>query len=368
MSIPCIDFDVHPMTRNGLKDLQPYLTTGWRQRLAMYSALPPARRPSPVTDTSKGANFARDTWAPDGSRPGSDPIFTAEQLLDAHNVAAAILTPLESLNAAKVTAIDDGIAFERALNDYFVDKWLPADQRYKLAIGVSPHDPLAAAEEIRRLAGVDRVVAVLLPLVDRMMGHRYYYPIYEAALEAGFPIISHIGSGEGDIQGAPTYAGGIAANFFQHRAMWPQVAWSNLISLVLEGTFVRYPDLKVIFAEDGFSWLPFVQWRMDMDWRALRDETPWLEKPPSHYVRKNIRLTTQPIDEPERPEQLLQILDMVHADETLLFSSDYPHWDNEFPERTLRAVPEPLRRRILYENALELMPNLSVPQLTSTAG
>jgi uncharacterized protein len=48
------------------------------------------------------------------------------------------------------------------------------------------------------------------------------------------------------------------------------------------------------------------------------------------------------------------MLDMVHGERTLLFSSDYPHWDFDDPMRTLSLVPEPGRSRIRSGNALEL--------------
>ena len=66
------------------------------------------------------------------------------------------------------------------------------------------------------------------------------------------------------------------------------------------------------------------------------------------------RLSTQPIEETPQYEHLLQILEMMHADQTLLFSSDFPHWDNDDPVVALRRVPEPLKSRIMFENAAEL--------------
>lgn len=362
MIIPCIDFDVHPMTRNGLADVKPFLSRSWRHRIDMYPGLPMARRPSPIADASKGANFASDAWGPDGSRPGSDPQFVREHLLDRQHISYAILAPFEALYLSWISAIDDTSALAQAFNDYFISTWLPVDPRYRLAIGVSAHDPLAAAAEIRRLAKVPGVNAVLLPLIDRLMGHRHYNPIYEAAEEAGLPIISHIGSGEGDIQGAPTFPVATPGNYIQLHTMWPTIAMANVVSLVLEGTFQRFPRLTVVFAESGFSWLPHVMWRMDHNWRSLHDETPWLTELPSHYVRKHIRCTTQPIDEPHRKEHLAAIVEMAYGDETLLFSSDYPHWDNEFPSNALDGLSESVQRRILYQNAVELLPELHIPE------
>ena len=45
---------------------------------------------------------------------------------------------------------------------------------------------------------------------------------------------------------------------------------------------------------------------------------------------------------------------MMSAERTVMFSSDYPHWDNDDPRRILRRVPPPVRARILGETAAEL--------------
>jgi predicted TIM-barrel fold metal-dependent hydrolase len=44
----------------------------------------------------------------------------------------------------------------------------------------------------------------------------------------------------------------------------------------------------------------------------------------------------------------------MHADRTMLFSTDYPHWDTDTPETAYRRLPEPMKQRIFYGNAAEL--------------
>lgn len=368
LEIPYIDADVHPMTRRGVADILPYVSPSWRRRIEIYRSWSPAgRRPSPVADVSTGANFAQDAWSPDGSRPGSDPVHVRSHLLDARNVLNAILLPQETIYLSALAAIDDGIEMFRAYNDYFIAEWLAVDSRYRLALSVSPHDPQAAAAEIKRLQDTPGVVAVLLPLINILMGHRHYYPIYEAAEAAGLPVVIHPGSGGSDFQGGPTCAGGIPANYFQFQTLFSELAMSSVVSLVLEGTFQRFPGLKVVMAEFGFTWVPHVIWRMDREWRSLRVETPWLDRPPSEYMHEHITYTTQPFDEPEPFEQMLEVMDMIKAQDVLLFSSDYPHWDNEFPDNTLNKFPADLQRRIAYENALRVFPRLTRPAGLPTA-
>ena len=94
-------------------------------------------------------------------------------------------------------------------------------------------------------------------------------------------------------------------------------------------------------------------WRLDADWKGLRTKYPWIKKLPSQYVRESIRFGSQPINEPERPEDHATFLEWLHADELLVFASDYPHWDWDEPSKTFAGLAEPLRRRIFYQTALE---------------
>jgi len=50
-------------------------------------------------------------------------------------------------------------------------------------------------------------------------------------------------------------------------------------------------------------------------------------------VLDHIRFTTQPFVEPKRKEHVQAICEIVQAEKTLLFSSDYPHWDFDNPLR-----------------------------------
>jgi predicted TIM-barrel fold metal-dependent hydrolase len=129
-----------------------------------------------------------------------------------------------------------------------------------------------------------------------------------------------------------------------------------VISLVAEGVFEAFPTLKVVSVENGFGWIPSLTWRLDSAWSLLKDEIPHLKRLPSEYVREHVYLTTQPVEEPHRPEYFLQMLehygDMVTH---ILFASDYPHWDSDNPDMALPPqVPKRVQDLIHYENAARL--------------
>lgn len=130
---------------------------------------------------------------------------------------------------------------------------------------------------------------------------------------------------------------------------------AHAASMVLEGTFEKFPGLKVLLTEGGYGWVPHLMWRMDKNFKALRGTVPWLKEMPSAYLLRHVRLTTQPVEEPGDPRHAIALMEMIDANRTLCFSSDFPHWDFDDPFRAFpSSLPEETKQRILWRNAVEL--------------
>jgi hypothetical protein len=99
--------------------------------------------------------------------------------------------------------------------------------------------------------------------------------------------------------------------------------------------------------ESGLAWLPPLAWRLDRNWRILKQETPHLTLSPSEYIHRNIWLTTQPIEEPEPRTDLLDTLGWIGWDR-LLFATDYPHWDFDDPTHVLPVKTTEEERRAFF--------------------
>ena len=94
--------------------------------------------------------------------------------------------------------------------------------------------------------------------------------------------------------------------------------------------------------------------RLDRLYPAFKAEVPYLKLRPSEYLLRNCYFSTQPIEEPDNHQHLLQMLRMMHAEKTVVFASDYPHWDFDNPLMAFNFFPADLKRRIFVENAVEL--------------
>jgi predicted TIM-barrel fold metal-dependent hydrolase len=131
-----------------------------------------------------------------------------------------------------------------------------------------------------------------------------------------------------------------------------QVFQTQILSMVIEGLFDRFPRLRMALVEGGWTWAPSLMWRIDKEWKGLRREVPWNTDPPSTYVRERMRFTLQPMDAPPRADHLLKIIEQLGSDELLMFSTDYPHWHFDTPAEAIPAgLPPSLRRKILRDNA-----------------
>lgn len=363
LELATVDCDVHPHLKDGLRSLSPYLTDAWRRRMLGSASEQSWAKDVYASQFTLPKNdmyinpvgaMRRDSFPEDGSVPGSDPDLMARQLLDAHQIDRAVLLGGNVLGLGALADADAAAAVASAFNEWLDEQWLQTDRRFRGALVVAPQDAEQAAAEIDRMADRAGIVQVFLPLMNVLMGDRHYYPIFEAAERHGLPVGVHPNSVDAIYQRAPTIAGGIPTYYVEWHTCLNQVFQSNVISLVCHGVFERFPKLKIVIAEGGFAWLPEVMWRLDKDWEALRDEVPWVKRRPSEYILDHVRLTTQPFIEPDSTEHVRAMLDMVHADRTLLFSSDYPHWDFDNPLRCLHALPADTRARVRAQTAIEL--------------
>jgi predicted TIM-barrel fold metal-dependent hydrolase len=321
------------------------MPASWRERLETFGSRGPREGHYMIAQRPFAAR--RDAWPKQGA-PGSDLDLMREQLLDRYGLRYALLGTVQHIEAGSLPR-DLSVAMTTAINDWTRAEFLEKDQRLLSSIHIPYEYPDAAVAEIGRLAGHPQFVSALINgRTEKPLGNPKYWSIYEAAEAHDLPIGVHVaGTGANLITGV-----GIPASYLANHAAHVQDMQSHLISLVYEGVFERFPRLRVVLIEGGFSWVGPLKWRLDRSWELLRDEVPHLRRRPSEYVHDHFWFTTQPIEEPTYSRQLAQVIRTGELEDRLMFSTDYPHWDFDAPDAVLAMlVDEDVKRKIRYENA-----------------
>ena len=343
-----IDCDLHPALP-GCMALLPYLDEHWRDEILSRGlddldlALWP--RGAPLT--------ARPDWRPAEGLAGGSVELARTQALEPFGTGIGILNPL--FGAPALHNVDMAAALCRATNDWVAKEWLDREPRLRAGILVPMEDPALAVQEIERRAADRRFVQVLLlGASETLLGRRTHWPIYQAAEAHGLPVALQVTSGTRyapSANGWPTY-------LIEDHVNFAQTFQSQLLSMIAEGVFTKFPKLKVVLLNAGIGWVPSFLWRGTKEWRALRREVPWVDRSPAEIFREHVRISCQPTDAPEDPAEFATLLEMIGSDEVVLFSTDWPHWRFDGTDALPPNLPARLRERVLRGNALDTYPRL----------
>ena len=256
--------------------------------------------PPEIYPRVRNSGFRLDSW-PAGGFPGSDLQMVRDQLLDELDIDHGVLIPLQG-HAWGPEEPEFAAELCRALNDWFTEAWLDAEPRLRASIAVPLESPDLAAAEIRRWAGDRRFVQVLLATGGESgFGRRRYWPIYEAAAEAGLPVAAHTG-------GLEQHRGAGWPSFYLEEHVWNGNMMGALVtSMLCEGVFTEFGRCSWCASRAGWRGRPPL-WALDDAWALLREDVPHLDRPPSEELREHLWFTTQPIEEPADPADLDTVL------------------------------------------------------------
>ena len=348
MTVGGIDCDVHPAVP-GIAALLPYMDPYWREQVTL--------RGTDGLDLSSYPIHAPDGCRPDwrvpGGKPGVSLVNLRRHALDGFGSRIAICNVL--YGAPAVFNRHFATVLARATNDWLAAEWLDREPRLRGSIVVAPQDPEAAVAEIERLASDSRFVQVLLLASgDMPLGHPSYWPIYRAAERHRLTIGVHAGSAYRH----PLTGNGWPSYHLEDVVTRTHAFQGQLLNLVHEGVFTKFPDLTFVMIEAGFTWLPAFLWRANKTWRGVRMEVPWVDRPPADLIRERVRFTLQPGDAPPDPASMSRVLDQLGSEDMLLFSTDYPHWQFDGDDPFPAGFDAARRRRVLLDNPLATYPSL----------
>ena len=137
----------------------------------------------------------------------------------------------------------------------------------KASVVVPYEDGEVSRAEIRKRAGDRRFAQVLFAEPHQRAARQAsrYWPIYEAAVEAGLP------DRHPRLRlpaAAPMSSTGWPSFYIEEMTEHAASLQASVTSLIMEGVFERFPELKIVLIEAGFGWLPALGWRLDKQLEA----------------------------------------------------------------------------------------------------
>lgn len=234
-----------------------------------------------------------------------------------------------------------------AYNRWFTEKILPEDPRIKAMIGLPFENPDACVQTIRQYADNPDVIGFLVTSQRHAGVHRNeYMKVYAELEDRGMPIGFHAGPSWGD-----TMTTTMNRFISVHAMSFVTCNMTHLTNWIINGIPERFPNLKTIWIESGLAWVPFMMQRLDHEYLMRQSDAPLLTKLPSDYMR-DMYYTSQPMEITDLGllEGTFRVMD---AERSLMYSSDWPHWDFDVPGRMFQLpfVSDQARRNILGETA-----------------
>ena len=348
IAVRCVDSDVHPVPRRG--ELVDYIPEPWRSKYfrshrvgeqIFYDA----------PDYAHSYAMRVDSFPADGEFACSDPDLALKQLIMEAGSDIAILEPIHGeMRIPEATA-----AFCTATNLWLANHWLDAHnnwhERWRGSICVAIEDPASAVAEIEAWAGHPYMSQILIKAEPRpSWGDPCYDPVWAAATKHDLVISCHLARGQFETLPIPPV--GFPSYNHDFMCSYSLLAANQVMSLIFDGVFDRFPTLRIVFIEHAFTWILPLMWRMDALYEARKS---WLDikRKPSEYVKEHIKFTTQPLDYPEDKTELMRAFEWMECEKILLYSSDYPHWTFDDPRWLVKHLPEHAREAVMFRNGIQ---------------
>ena len=216
----------------------------------------------------------------------------------------------------------------KAYNDWMIDEWCAGNGKGRLIpLTLIPlWDPIEAAEEVHRCASKGSFAVAFsenpyhLGLPSIHDKNHFWDPFFSACQETETVVCMHIGSSSKMSSTSPDAPFSVSSTITFANAM------GSMCDYILSGIFVRFPKLKIAYAEGQVGWMPYVVERMDKIWEERGDASFGIDlpDPPSSYIPNHIWGCI--FDD----EIGLKNRDIIGMNQ-ICFEVDFPHADTTFP-------------------------------------
>jgi hypothetical protein len=231
--------------------------------------------------------------------------------------------PTSGLGIGRAREPNYNAALCRAYND-FISDYCKASPRLKAVANLPVNNPAEAVKELNRAVTKLGLCGGMLAAQahNKNLGSPEFYPLYEEAQRLNTPVAVHAFGG--DEAGTEIFDQFICLHTTGH----PFPVLRQLTGMIFGGIPELYPKLKIGYLEIGCGWIPYWMERMDEEWEKRGHvEAPLCKKKPREYLTGgNIYYGCEP------EEKMMGYIVNEIGSKTLMYASDYPHWDMSWPE------------------------------------
>ena len=353
-----IDVDAHHYENESFGEILPFMENEVLKQLALSSRAKGGRgnvAPSGFGYQDMGGRVTRyplrSSEQTDPKGPHRD-VQLGERWMDAMGVDYSCLFPTGMLSIGLHPQKEMEVELCWAYNRWVTEKALPETGGRMFTMLTLPFsDPEATLRTVETFGDRPGVGGYMVTTVRPKMPvyDNAFMKTYRAIEERGQVLSFHSGPSWGDhtFQSCNRFLSAHALGF----------SWYNILhctNWIVNGMNERFPKLPVLWIEAGLSWIPFVMQRIDHEFMLRPSECPLLKRKPSEYMREMF-YSVQPM-EIQDMEALECTFRMMDAENSLLYASDYPHWDFDLPSTIwdLPFLTDKARHNILGGTAHKL--------------
>lgn len=291
----------------------------------------------------------------DGCEPASYDPQARCTLLDDWQVDRGVLFPTIGILPFPLDDMALHSAYCRAYNRWLADFYEQARDRVIPIAILNWHDLDSAVDELSHCLKLGfRGVFVPPEVVSGSRpGEKHFDRLWDLCQEAGIPGCFHvIVRFSGPSAFASWHDSGPGATFTFGIGATGQLI-PAMSSIVLDGVFDRFPNLKIISVEAGCGYAAYLMDRLDEKHQFFKHLTPTpLELKPSEYLQRNCYFVAEP------EERTIDAMLTLVGEDRILWGSDYPHIDStlEAPNlirQSIKHLSESRRDAVLGGNAMK---------------
>lgn len=246
-----------------------------------------------------------------------------------------------------------------AYNDWLMEFCQAAPERL-IGLPMLPETPegaLAELERVRKKGGVRQVV-FMVANIDPKLDDPAWEPLWQALEDSGIILSWHITA----FAKPNARVVGRAASVFENTKLFLANFVEPFVDLFAWGILERHPGLKMVLAEGGAGWLPWLVQALDHQHDQLWEAKEfWADKGGAELATKPSDLFRRQVYATFQDDHVAMALLPFFGEKNLLWASDYPHPDSVWPHsrqaiaRQMGHLSPEVRRRITHDNAAELL-------------